>query len=52
MCRNVSKHKLTENLRHMSDYEALFLTDEETGIAVDAIVSGILMLDPSERALN
>ena len=52
MCRNVAKHKLAEKLRHMRDYEALFLTDEEMGITVDAIGSGILMLDPSERALN
>ena len=51
MCCNVEKHKLTEKLRHICDYEALFLTDEEMGVTVDAIVSGILMLDPSERAL-
>ena len=51
MCRNVAKHKLTEKWRRMRDYEALFLTYEEVGIAVDSIGNDILMLDSSERAL-
>ena len=52
MCRNVAKQKLTEKLRHMRDYEAFPITDEEMGITVDAIGSGILMIDPYERALH
>ena len=51
MCCNVVKHNLTETLRHMRDYEALLLTDEEMVITVYSIGSGILIFDPSERAL-
>ena len=35
----------------MRDYEALLLTDEEMVITVYSIGSGILIFDPSERAL-
>ena len=51
VCRGIAKDKLTSRLKLMTDYETIFLTDEEMGITEEAMGRGMETLDPSDWAM-